>query len=173
MSVYPYRNQWPEIEPTAFVAPGARVIGSASLADRASVWFNAVLRADIAPITLGARSNIQDNGTVHVDRDRPTIIGDDVTIGHGVILHGCTVEHQVLVGMGAIILNGATIGSGSIIGAHALITENKIIPPRSLVLGSPGRVIRTISDAELKGILENGQHYVALAAEYLGLERPR
>ena len=167
MPVHPYRQQWPELDPSAYIAPGAHVIGQVTLADRASVWFNAVLRADIASISLGPRSNIQDNSIVHVDLDRPTVIGADVTVGHGVILHGCTIEEQVLVGMGAIILNGATIGTGSIVGAHSLITENKIIPPRSLVLGSPGRVVRPVSDEELQAILENGRHYVDLAAEYL------
>jgi carbonic anhydrase/acetyltransferase-like protein (isoleucine patch superfamily) len=166
MTLHPYRGQWPEIDGSSFVAPGAHVIGRVSIADGASVWFNAVLRADIAAISLGARSNIQDNSTIHVDLDLPAIIGADVTIGHGVILHGCTIEDEVLIGMGAVVLNGAVIGSGSIVGAHALITENKVIPPRSLVLGSPGRVIRRTTDEDLKAILENGRHYVELAAEY-------
>ena len=173
MPLHPYRHQRPEVDPSAYVAPGAHVIGRVTLANRTSVWFNAVLRADIAGISLGPRSNIQDNSTVHVDLDRPTVIGADVTVGHGVILHGCTIEDQVLIGMGAVILNGATVGTGSIVGAHSLITEDKIIPPRSLVLGSPGRVVRSITDHELQAILENGRHYVDLAADYLDIELPK
>src|SRR5207245_2840592 len=114
---------------------GAQLIGDVTLGSQANVWFNAVLRADRAPIAIGARSNVQDNSTVHVDTSCPVLIGEDVTIGHGVTLHGCTVEDRVLVGIGAIVLNRARIGAESIIGAHALVTEGKVIPPRSLVLG--------------------------------------
>ena len=169
--MHPYHNEWPVVEASAFIAPGAYVVGKVTVGARAGIWFNAVLRADIAAISVGARSNIQDNSTVHVDPDHPTTIGEDVTVGHGVILHGCTIENEVLVGMGAVILTGCTIGSGSIVGAHSLITENKVIPPRSLVLGSPGRIVRTITEEELEGIRENARHYVKMAAEYLGVER--
>ncbi len=166
MHSYPYQSYQPAVDPTAFVAPGARLIGRVSLGAHASVWFNAVLRADLASIVLGAGSSIQDNSTVHVDHDLPAMIGARVTVGHGVTLHGCTIQDEVLIGMGSVILNGAEIGSGSIIGAHSLITENKKIPPRSLVLGSPGRVVRQVTDDEWLSILANGRHYVALAAEY-------
>lgn len=170
--LHPYKGVWPTIGPNVFVADGAHLIGRVTVAERASVWFNAVLRADIEAISLGARSNVQDNSTLHVDHGFPTVIGQDVTVGHGVTIHGSTIEDRVLVGMGAVILTGCVIGSESIVGAHALITEKKVIPPRSLVLGTPGRVIRTISDDELADILENARHYVGEAATYLGIQSP-
>ena len=150
-----------------FVAEGAQLIGRVELGDEANVWFNAVLRADIERIMVGARTNIQDNSTVHVDYTHPTIIGDDVTIGHGVTVHGCTIERQSLIGMNAVLLTGCTIGWGSIVGANALVTEGKTIPPRSLVLGSPGKVVREITDEELAELLESARHYVQEAGAYL------
>ena len=149
------------------MAEGAQVIGRVTLADDASVWFNAVLRADREPITVGARTNIQDNSTVHVDDGHPTIIGEDVTIGHGVTVHACTIERLVLVGMNAVLLTGCRIGWGSIVGANALVGEGKVIPPRSLVLGTPGRVVRTVTDEELEELAESAKGYVEEAAAYL------
>lgn len=160
MPLHPYRGQVPRIGSDVFIADGAQVIGRVTLADHASVWFNAVLRADMDDILVGARSNIQDNSTVHVDYGIPAVIGEDVTIGHAVTLHACTVERQVLVGMNAVLLTGCHIGWGSIIGANALVTEGKMIPPRSLVLGSPGRVVREVTDEELDGLLRSASHYV-------------
>jgi carbonic anhydrase/acetyltransferase-like protein (isoleucine patch superfamily) len=125
-----------------------------------------VLRADDAEIRIGSRSNIQDNSTVHVDFGHPAIIGDDVTVGHGVTVHACTVENQVLVGINAVLLTGCHIGWGSIVGANALVTEGKVIPPRSLVLGSPGRVVRTITDEELQGLLHSAAEYVKRAEQH-------
>jgi len=167
MPLHSYRGIMPTIGERVFIADGAQVIGQVTLADDANVWFNAVLRADIQPIKVGARSNIQDNSTVHVDLIHPAIIAEDVTIGHGVTVHGCIIERQVLVGMNAVLLTGCTIGWGSIIGANALVTENKVIPPRSLVLGSPGRVVREISDEELKELLQSAKGYVEEAAIYM------
>ena len=168
MPLHPYDGIWPSIGRDAFVADGAHLIGQITIGDQASIWFNAVLRADIAAITVGARSNIQDNSTIHVDFGYPTVIGEDTTVGHGVTIHGSIVENQVLVGMGAVILIGCTIGHGSIVGAHALLPERRHIPPRSLVLGSPGRIVRAITDDEMNEILHNAQHYVDQAAAYLG-----
>jgi carbonic anhydrase/acetyltransferase-like protein (isoleucine patch superfamily) len=148
------------------VADGAQIIGKVSLAEQASIWYNAVLRADDEAIQVGARSNIQDNSTVHVDFGHPAVIGEDVTIGHGVTIHACTVENQVLVGINAVLLTGCRIGWGSIVGAHALVTEGKVIPPRSLVLGSPGRVVRSVTDDELAHLLKSAAEYVKRAAQH-------
>lgn len=167
MPLHPYRGVYPSIANGVFVAPGAQVIGHVELGDRASVWFNAVLRADIQRIVVGARSNVQDNSTIHVEYDHPTLIEEDVTLGHGVTVHGCTIERQTLIGMNAVLLSGCTVGWGSIIGANALVTEGKVIPPRSLALGSPARVVRTISESELKDLLESAAHYVEEASIYL------
>ena len=132
----------PTIHESAFAAPTADIIGDVTLAAGASVWFGCVLRADIAPITVGARSNVQDLTVVHVDRGKPTRIGEDVAIGHRAIIHGCEIGDGCLIGMGAIVLSGARIGAGSIVAAGALITEGMEVPPGSLVVGLPGRVVR-------------------------------
>src|SRR5581483_10667377 len=167
MPLHAYRGARPAIGNRVFIADGAHVIGNVTLGDDANIWFNAVLRGDIQPITVGARTNIQDNSTIHVDYSHPAVIGDDVTIGHGVTVHGCTIERQVLIGMNAVLLTGCTIGWGSIVGAHALVTEGKVIPPRSLVLGSPGRVVREITDEELAELLDSAKGYVEEAATYV------
>jgi carbonic anhydrase/acetyltransferase-like protein (isoleucine patch superfamily) len=166
MPIHPYRGAVPEIGRNVFIADGAHVIGNVTLQDDANVWFNAVLRGDINRIEVGARTNIQDNSTVHVEPSLPAIIGDDVTIGHGVTVHGCEIENQVLIGMNAVLLSGCRIGWGSIVGANALVTESKVIPPRSLVLGSPGRVVRTVTDEELQHLLESARNYVQEASHY-------
>ncbi len=150
-----------------FVAPGAVILGDVRLGDDSSVWYQAVLRGDNDTIRIGARSNIQDGVIVHVDPGFPVMVGDDVTVGHRAVLHGCRVNDRVIVGMGAIVLNGAVIGSESIIGAGAVIPEGKEIPPRSLVLGVPGRVVRTLSDEDVRRIARNAEVYVAHARHYL------
>jgi gamma-carbonic anhydrase len=165
--IHSYKGNRPRIGSDVFIAEGAQVIGRVELGDQANIWFNAVLRADIERIVVGARTNIQDNSTVHVDYTHPTIIAEDVTIGHGVTVHGCTIERQSLIGMNAVLLTGCTIGWGSIIGANALVTEGKVIPPRSLALGSPARVVRQITDEEVAELLDSAKHYVAEAAVYL------
>ncbi len=167
MPLHSYKGIRPTLGRRVFVADGAHIIGKVTLGDEVNIWFNAVLRADIQPISVGARTNIQDNSTVHVDYSHPAVIGDDVTIGHGVTVHGCTIERQSLIGMNAVLLTGCTIGWGSIIGAHALVTEGKVIPPKSLVLGSPGRVVRTLSEQELEELLESAKGYVEEAAAYM------
>jgi carbonic anhydrase/acetyltransferase-like protein (isoleucine patch superfamily) len=157
----------PNVHPSAYVAPGATVIGDVTLGEQSSVWFSAVVRADINRIVIGPRSNIQDGAVVHLADDFGTYIGELVTVGHKAIVHACTVADEVLVGMGAIILDGAEIGARSIIGAGALITGGKKIPPGSLVIGSPGKVVRQLSLDEQAGIRVWADSYVDVSRAYL------
>jgi carbonic anhydrase/acetyltransferase-like protein (isoleucine patch superfamily) len=136
------------------------------LGEQASVWFGAVLRGDTAPIHVGPRSNVQDGSVIHVDHGMPTRIGADVVIGHGAVIHAATVQDGCLIGIRATVLSGAVIGEGSIVGAGALVTEGKVIPPRSLVLGVPGRIVRQIDDEQADQILKQATRYVAYAKEY-------
>jgi gamma-carbonic anhydrase len=161
-----YLEARPSIHPTAFVAPGADLVGDVTLAEESSVWFQTVLRADINRIVIGPRSNVQDGSVVHLADDYGVFVGELVTVGHKAILHACTVADEVLVGMGAIILDGAEIGARSIIGAGALVTGGKKIPPGSLVLGSPAKVVRALSLEEQAGIKVWAEKYVALSKEY-------
>ncbi|EDY22101.1 ferripyochelin binding protein [Chthoniobacter flavus Ellin428] len=156
----------PRIHSTAFVAPGADVIGDVTLEEESSVWFQSVLRGDINRIVIGPRSNIQDGSVVHLADDYGTYVGELVTVGHKAILHACTIGDEVLVGMGAIVLDGAEIGARSIIGAGALVTGGKKIPPGSLVLGSPAKVVRTLTLEEQAGIKVWAEKYVALSKQY-------
>jgi carbonic anhydrase/acetyltransferase-like protein (isoleucine patch superfamily) len=150
------------------VDDSAQVIGDVQIGEASSIWMNAVVRGDVHWIRIGARSNVQDGTVVHVMNDtHPTTIGDDVTIGHAAIVHGCTIENRVLIGMGAILLNGAHIGDGSIVAAGTLVTEETRIPPHSLVMGSPGRVKRTLSDAEVASILQFSERYVEYRLDYM------
>lgn len=152
----------PQIDPAAYVSPHAVVIGDVRLAAHASVWPMAVLRGDINFIEIGEGSNIQDGSIVHLADDLPVRVGKLVTVGHRAILHACTVEDECLIGMGATILDGAVIGKGSIIGAHALVTKGMQIPPGSLVLGSPAKVVRALSPEEIADIRTWADHYIAL-----------
>ena len=149
----------------AFIADNAKLSGKVNLGRNCGIWYGAVLRADRDTITIGDFSNIQDNCVVHVSKDCPVDIGKYVTVGHGAIIHGCTIKDRVLVGMGAIILNGAVIGEDTIIAAGAVITENKVIPPGSLVMGVPGKVVREISEEQKESIVKNAKVYVDLAKE--------
>ena len=153
----------PQIDPTAYVASQAVVIGDVRLAARSSVWPMAVLRGDINFIEIGEGSNIQDGSIVHLADDLPTRVGKLVTVGHRAILHACTVEDECLIGMGATILDGAVIGKGSIVGAHALVTKGTHIPPGSLVLGAPAKVVRPLRPEEIADIRTWADHYIALA----------
>jgi carbonic anhydrase/acetyltransferase-like protein (isoleucine patch superfamily) len=152
----------PTIDPTAYVAPQAVVMGDVRLAARASVWPTAVLRGDINFIEIGEGSNIQDGTIVHLAEDLPVRVGRYVTVGHRAILHACTVEDNCLIGMGATILDGAVIGAGSIVGAHALVTKGAQIPPGSLVMGMPAKVVRALREEEIAGIRTWADHYVEL-----------
>ena len=163
----------PRIHPTAFVAANATVIGDVSLGEKASVWYGAVLRGDINRIEIGPRSNLQDGVIVHVADEFPAIVGELVTVGHAAIIHACTVGDEVLVGMGAILLDGAEIGARSIIGANTLVTLGMKVPPGSLVLGSPGKVVRQLSRAEQTGIKRWARKYVETAQRYRSAEAER
>jgi carbonic anhydrase/acetyltransferase-like protein (isoleucine patch superfamily) len=149
-----------------FVAPNATVIGDVTLTANVSIWFSAVVRADKDRVIIGEGSNIQDNCVVHTSKGYPVIIGSSVSVGHGAILHGCTLGDQVLVGMGAIVLNGAKVGSGSLIGAGAVVTEGTEVPPGSVVVGIPGKVLKQTTDTQKEYILSNARSYVQLATEY-------
>lgn len=168
MSIRPYRGQLPVIAPSAFVDDSAQVIGDVVIGAESSVWMQVVIRGDVNHIRIGDRSNVQDGTVVHVQHDtHPTLIGNDVTIGHGAIVHGCTIADRVLVGMGAIILNGATIGEDCIIAAGTLLTEGTFVPARSMVMGSPGKVRRTLTDQDVAMIREFAGNYVRYRLDYL------
>ena len=152
----------PSIHESAWVAPGARLIGDVTLGRDASVWYGCVLRGDIAPITVGSGTNLQDLTVVHVDPDRPTVIGDRVGIGHRAIIHGCVIEGDCLIGMGAIVLSHSVIGSGSLVASGALVLEGMKVPPGSLVIGVPGRVIRDVGDRYRERIERTVADYRAL-----------
>jgi carbonic anhydrase/acetyltransferase-like protein (isoleucine patch superfamily) len=154
------------INPSAFIAPNASLLGQVTIGPEASVWFGVVIRADLAPITIGRATNIQDNSVLHVDAGKLVVRGDQGTVDHWAIVHGATVEARALIGMGAIVLNGAVIGSESVIGAGALVTERAVIPPRSLVLGVPGKVVRAVSEKELAYIAHAWSVYVEYGRRY-------
>ena len=156
----------PVIHPSAFVADNATVRGSVTLCANSSVFFGAVLRGDRAPITIGAGTNIQDNCVVHVDYDYPVVVGENVTVGHGAILHGCTVGNNTLIGMGAIVLNGARIGSNCLIGAGALVPQNAEIPDGSLAFGSPAKIKDQLDEAAIAGLRQAALDYQQEAMEY-------
>lgn len=162
-----YQGVKPSIAGDAFIAPGAFVIGRVNIGQGASIWFNTVLRGDVDAIHVGGYTNIQDNSTVHVIRGLAAVIGDYVTVGHGAIIHGCTVGNHCLIGMGAVILNAAEIGDNCVIAAGSLIPERKKIPANSLVMGSPGKVVRQLTEEDIKGIRESALSYHALAQSYL------
>ena len=156
----------PVVHETAWVAPSADLVGAVDLRAGSSVWYTAVLRADFDPIVLGERSNLQDGVVVHTDAGHPTSIGAGVSVGHRAVLHGCTVEDDCLIGMGAVVLNGARIGAGSLIAAGAVVPEGAVIPPRSLVAGVPGTVRREIDETGLARIRANAEVYVELARRH-------
>ena len=163
----------PLLEGKNFVADSADVIGDVRLGPQSSVWFNVTIRGDVNRIRIGSRSNVQDNSCIHVTHETaPTVIGDEVTIGHSAIIHGCRIRDRVLIGMGAIVLDHADIGSDSIVGAGALVTSRTVVPPRSMVLGSPARVVRELTDVEIASIRSYAANYVRYSAVYLGLEQP-
>ncbi len=156
-----------------FVAPSAAVIGRVALGRDASVWFGAVLRGDSAAISIGDRSNVQDNAVVHVDGDAPASVGTDVTIGHAATVHGCTVGDFSLIGIGATILSHAVIGRYCIVGANALVTEGKNFPDRSLIVGVPAKRVREVTDAEMAMLAKSAEHYVEMGRRYRGELAPR
>ena len=164
--IYDLEKNVPEISSDSWVAPNAIIIGKVKLEKNSSIWFNAVLRGDIEKIVIGENSNIQDGSVLHTDPGCPLTVGKGVTVGHMVMLHGCEISDDTLIGIGSTILNKAKIGKNCIIGANTLVTENKVIPDNSLVLGSPGKVIRKVTDDEIKVIRENAKHYVKNSKRY-------
>ena len=156
----------PSVPQSAWVAPNATLVGSVTLGESASVFYGAVLRADVDTITLGEGSNIQDNVVVHCDAGKPTTIGANVSVGHAAVLHGCTIEDGVLIGMGATVLNLAVIGEGSLVAAGAVVLEGTVVPPGSLVAGVPAKVRRELTDDERAGIRHNADHYLSVSSAH-------
>jgi gamma-carbonic anhydrase len=165
--IAPFGDHSPVIDPTAYVPEVAVVIGDVVIGPESSLWFYTVVRGDMHPIRIGARSNVQDNATIHVVGGRyGTVLGDDVTVGHNAVLHGCTVEDGVLIGMAAVVLDAVVVGAGSLVGAGALVTPGTVIPPRSLVLGSPAKRVRDVNEAERERVRTAAANYVELARRY-------
>jgi carbonic anhydrase/acetyltransferase-like protein (isoleucine patch superfamily) len=167
----PFHSIHPAIDPSAFVDKSAQVIGDVHLGPESSVWMNVVIRGDVNRIRIGARTNIQDLTMVHVMREtHPTVIGDNVTVGHSAVVHGCTIENRCLIGMGAILLNGCRIGEGTIVAAGALVPEGMVVPPGSMVMGVPAKVRRTLTPDEDASIIWYANNYVGYRLEFQGAE---
>jgi carbonic anhydrase/acetyltransferase-like protein (isoleucine patch superfamily) len=163
----PYKGVRPTIHPTAYIDQSAQIIGDVEVGEESSVWMNVVIRGDVHRIRIGRRTNLQDGTIVHVMRDtHATMIGDGVTVGHAAVLHGCTIEDNCLIGMAAVLLNGAEIGRDSIVAAGTLVAEGTKVPPRSLVMGRPGRVWRALTDEDVAGIRGYAERYVEYRLEY-------
>jgi len=159
--VLPYDGCWPRLDPSAWVAPGAVVVGDVLLGPDVSIWYGSVLRGDVQRIRIGARTNVQDGAVLHVTRDRfPTFVGNEVTVGHRAVVHGCRVGDQALIGIGAVVLDGSEVGEGALVGAGAVVTPGMKVPPRALVVGTPARVVRTLTDAELAEQVDRTLTYV-------------
>ena len=169
MPIYRLGDKSPQLDPTVWIAPNATVIGDVRLAANVSIWWSAVLRGDNDPITIGAGTNIQDGSILHTDDGIPITLGSHITVGHMVMLHGCSVGDGTLVGIKSVVLNGAVIGKHCLIGANTLIPEGKVIPDRSVVMGSPGKVVRELTDEQLARIARNAPHYVQNAQRYQAL----
>lgn len=162
-----YLGVSPKIDEDVFVAETAAIIGDVEVGSESSIWYGAVLRGDVAPIRVGRRCSIQDNAVVHCGAGVPTVIGEDVTVGHGAIVHSATVGSNTLIGMGATVLSGAVIGENCIVGAGALVKENAVVPAGSLIVGVPGKVVRKLSPEQIDGIAAYAQHYVEYAKNYM------
>ena len=167
--LYPFHDHFPHLSPSARAADNASLIGAVELSDEANIWYGAVLRADCAPITIGPGANVQDNCVLHGGEGGPIRLERDVSVGHGAILHCCTVEEGCVIGMGAILLDGCVIGAGSLVAAGALVTKNTVIPPASLVVGRPAKVLHPLTEEEVAANWENAQIYRRLSAEGLPL----
>jgi carbonic anhydrase/acetyltransferase-like protein (isoleucine patch superfamily) len=167
MPIYPYKGKHPTIGRGCYIAPTATLIGDVTIEDGASVWFGCVLRGDVSPIVVGARSNVQDNTVIHGEAGCPTIIGEDVTVGHSAVLHAAIISDRVLVGMGAVLLSRCRIGEDTIVGARALVTEEVEIPSGSLAVGMPARVRRQLTEQEREHIMVSARHYSDYAVQYL------
>lgn len=168
MTILPYKDKTPQIDPSAYIAPGAVVIGDVVISARASIWFNAVIRGDVEPIVIGEGTNIQDGTVVHTDPGYPCNVGKNVTVGHNAILHGCRIEQGVTIGMGATVLTGSAVGKSALVAAHALILEGAEVEPRTLVAGVPAKPRRTLSDDEIARLLNNTRRYQKRRLLYMG-----
>lgn len=166
MSIYQLDHHTPRIPSTAFVADSAQVIGHVILGEHSSIWFGAVLRGDNEPMTIGAGSNVQDGSVLHSDHGFPLTVGERVTVGHNVVLHGCTIGDESLIGIGAVVLNGARIGKHCLVGAGALVTEGKEFPDGSMILGSPAKVVKQLSPDQIEGLARSALHYTENARRY-------
>ena len=164
--LYNYKNINPKIKKSAFIAPSADIIGKVKIGKDSSIWYGCVIRGDVDKVVIGKRSNVQDLSMIHVHHGQPTIIGDDVTIGHQVMLHACKIGNGCLIGMSSTILDGAEIGEHSIVGAKSLITANKKFPPKSLIMGSPAKVIRELNDDEVDNLISHANKYVKYKNSY-------
>ncbi len=164
----PHRNRFPEIAESAYIQQSAAVIGDVKIGEESSVWFNVVIRGDVNYIRIGNRTNVQDGSVIHVTHDtHPTFIGDDVTIGHNVTLHGCTIENRCLIGMGAVVLDGVVVGEDSMVAAGAVVAPGTRIPPRSLAIGAPARIKRSLSDQEVAHLKQSALNYLGYMQDYL------
>lgn len=164
--ILPYQGKIPKLGKNVYLAEGVKIIGEIEIGDFSSVWFNSVLRGDISSITIGKRTNIQDLSVIHVYHGEPVVIEDDVTVGHSCVLHGCTIRRGCLIGMGSIILNNSEIGECSMVGAGSLIPQNKVYPARSLILGSPAKVIRKLTEEEISHNIQVAENYKLRGQKY-------
>jgi carbonic anhydrase/acetyltransferase-like protein (isoleucine patch superfamily) len=166
MSIYQLDSIAPRVDPTAWVADSAQVMGNVTLAADSNIWFGVVIRGDNEPITIGEGSNIQDGSVLHSDLGKPLTVGKRVTVGHGVMLHGCTVGDESLIGIGAVVLNDAVIGKNCLVGAGSLVTEGKVFPDGSMIVGSPARVVRQLTPEQMDGLRQSAQHYIDNARRF-------
>ncbi len=167
MNTYPFEEHEPRLGKGIFLAPGARVVGNVTLGDNVNVWFNAVIRGDMAPVRINEGTNVQDGCVLHVDHNYPLVVGKNVTIGHQAVLHGCTVKDGALIGMGARLLNGSVVGEGALVAAGALVLEGQEIPPRKLAVGVPAKVVRDLTDQESEHLEWSGPYYAGKARRYI------
>ena len=166
MPLIPFGDKVPKIADDVFIADGAQVIGDVTIGEGSSVWYNVVIRGDIEPVVIGKNTNIQDNATIHVETGLGTTLGDNVSVGHNAVVHGCTIGDGALIAIHSVVLSGATIGAGSLVGAGAIVGEKKEVPPRTLVLGVPAKVVRELSDQDLERMARTARNYVALARKH-------
>ena len=166
MAIYQLDDLKPSVHPSAWVADNAQVVGHVSLAENTSIWFGVAIRGDTSTISVGKGSNVQDNSVLHADEGMPLVIGEGVSVGHQVMLHGCTVGNDTLIGIGAIVLNGAKIGNNCLVGAGALVTEGKEFPDGSMIIGSPAKAVRMLSPEQIEGLKMIAKHYISNATRY-------
>lgn len=164
----PYLGKKPTVHPSAHVAEGAKLAGDVTVGENSTIWFNAVLRGDLAPVRIGRETNIQDGVVGHVNENQALVVGDRVSVGHGAVIHACTIGDGALIGMGAIVLDGAEVGEEALVGAGSVVTPNSKVPPRTLVLGIPAKPVRPLTEDELAGLRQNAASYVQKGREYGG-----